>query len=155
MDEQLLAGRDALAIAAAMHLVCDVQPLAVDADDPDGQAQFLADDGLSQIAQVRLHRVDAAPRLAVGLVDADQAEQGIRSIPEDEQVGRLAHVAVVVRPGRYDRTRVHRKRRTDGRIWIPAGMGLSLEGSGHPTVVTHAQPFVDIPASSPKTEPSD
>jgi hypothetical protein len=103
VQQHLLAGGDQLAGRAEVHLVHDVQPLGVGAEHLDGQAELLALACLAQVTQVRLDRVERVARLAVGVVDPEEAEEGVRALAHDQQVRGLGEVMVVVGPRGRDR----------------------------------------------------
>jgi hypothetical protein len=103
VQQHLLGGGDQPAGRAQVHLVQDVQPLGVGAEHLDGEAQLLALAGLAQVAQVGLDRVERVSPVAVGVVDPEEAEEGVRAFPHDQQVRGFGEVMVVVGPLGADR----------------------------------------------------
>jgi hypothetical protein len=75
VQQHLLGRRDQPAGWAEVHLVHDVQPLGVGAEHLDREAEPLALAGLAQVTQVGLDRVERVARLAVGVVDPEEAEE--------------------------------------------------------------------------------
>ena len=69
-------------VAAAMHPMKDVQSLVVDAQQLRRDKQRFAGLGLSEMRDVILDGVIHAAGVAVGLVDADPAEQRIHRVAE-------------------------------------------------------------------------
>src|SRR5262245_46928407 len=125
MDEHLLSSREEYAGVAVPHLVEDVYPLVVVVEQLQRQRQRFALGHLTAMMQMRLDGVERLTGRAVVLVNADEPEERVGVVSEHEQVARLAHVPVVVDPGRFDR-----------RVMQPQGC---LDGGGVvPGVVTAA-----------------
>ena len=73
VHQHLLGRGTASSVLAVEHLVVDQQPLAVDAEDPCGDAQRLVLRRLAEVVDVRLDGVEAVAVGAVLLVVADVA----------------------------------------------------------------------------------
>ena len=102
------------------HGVEDVQALGIVVEDAEGQRERVADAGLASVVNAGLERVDRRSRGAIGLVDADIAEEAVGGVAEDQQEGALGHVVVVVGPGLDHRRAVKGERRRDGRAAGPS-----------------------------------
>ncbi len=108
----------------------DVDALAVDTQHLQCEGELVAFVALAQVVQVGLGGVQRTPVGAVLLVDTEVAEEGVGVVADDEQVARLAHVAVVVAPGMRDGRLVQAKRGIDRRVGVPAGVQFALVRSG-------------------------
>ena len=98
VHEHLLRGGEQSLIVVAKHLVVDVQALAVDSEDPRGDAKRGTLGRLAQIRDLRFGCVEAVPRGAVRIVVADVGEQRVTGPTDGRQVGGLGHVVVVIDP---------------------------------------------------------
>src|SRR5262245_14936814 len=85
------------------------------------------------------------------LIDAEEPEERIGAVPEDEQVARLAHVAVVVDPLWVHVSLVQAQRRRHRRGRIPGSALPTLVRSDHP--VTALRPGHSYGGSLPGRPP--
>ena len=118
VQEHLLSGSHKAA-SMVVHLVHDVQPFSVQPQHPKGEVQLLAKPYFPEIVQVGFGRVEGLAGCAVTLIDAEEAEERIGAVTEDEQVGGLGQVAVVVHQGLTDRCLVQLQGGGDGPAVVP------------------------------------
>src|SRR3954449_3045496 len=92
VDQQLLRGGEQVAGVAVPHLLVEVHAPGVVVEQLEGHRQRLPLGGLPTVVEVRLTGVEGMTGRTVVLVDADEAEEGVRVVPEDQQEAGLAHV---------------------------------------------------------------
>src|SRR5580704_15737144 len=127
MREHLLGDRDFGTRAAVRHAMKNMQALGVEIDELQGQTERIAHAEFSEIADARIDRIERKAAGAIGFVDAHEAEECVRRISKDEQIGALGHVAVVVGPLRLHCAGVQRQRRRYRLLRVPAGEGDAFE----------------------------
>ncbi len=110
VQQHLLARRHRAVDARREHLEIQMQPLRVVREHArvDPHARALLD--LAQIVDVRFERIDgAAARATRRVVETDRIEQRVGREAEDQQIERVAQVAVVIHPFRAHRVAVNRQ----------------------------------------------
>src|SRR5699024_8608276 len=98
MDEELLAGGHGVPARGVPHHVQNVDAFGVTVENGQGELEGITLARLGYVVDMGLDGEERMSGFTVGLVDPDEAEEGIGAVAECQQEARLAHVLVVVDP---------------------------------------------------------
>ena len=105
MRQHLLGDRDLRPAGASVMRWKICRRLASRSTSCSVRRQRIAQRDFGEIADAGVDRIEREAARAIGLVDADETEERVGGVAEDEEIDTLAHVAVIVGPFRLDRCR--------------------------------------------------